>query len=85
MTEVKPREERLKETITLLNKLPEVGIPKTHPLFLRVKDLMTGWVNMGPVVSERIDFGSHWGDLTLPVKAGRVASLDMKVKRPGRT
>jgi hypothetical protein len=84
MTEVKPREERLKETITLLNKLPEVGIPKTHPLFLRVKRLMTDWVNMGSTVSERIDFGSHWGDLTLPVKAGRVASLDMKVKRPGR-
>lgn len=84
MTEVKPREERLKETITLLNKLPEVGIPKTHPIFLSVKELMSAWVNMGAAISERLDFGSHWGDLTLPVKTGRVASLDMKVKRAGR-
>lgn len=81
MTEVKPKEERLKETLTLLGKLPEVGIPKTHPLFVKVKEMMSGWVNMGPAVCERIDFGSHWGDLTLPVKAGRVASLDMKLKR----
>jgi hypothetical protein len=83
MTEVKPKAERLKETITLLNKLPEVGVSKIHPVYDQVKGLMSAWVADGPAVSERIDFGTHWGDLTLPTKAGRVASLDLRVKRKG--
>ena len=79
--DIKPKSERLSETITLLKKLPEVGIPNTHPIYFKVKDAMSTWVNMGDAISERMDFGSHWGDLNLPVKTGRVASLDMKVKR----
>jgi len=76
----KSKEERLKETITLLKKLPEVGIPKTTYAYSHVQELMTAWVNGGPAVSERIDFMSHWGDLTLPVKEGKVSSLDLKAK-----
>lgn len=83
MTELKPKAERLKETITLLNKLPEVGIPKMHPIYTIIKEKMSTWVSDGPAVSERIDFGSHWGELSLPIKAGRIASLDLKVKRGG--
>lgn len=82
--EIKPKEERVKETITLLNKLPEVGVPKTHPLFLQIKDLMSKWVNMSETIAERIDFGTHWGDLILPSKAGKIASLDLKSKRPNK-
>jgi hypothetical protein len=78
---LKPKEERLTETITLLKKLPEVGIPQSHYMFTQVKDRMSSWVADGPALSERLDFGSHWGDLTLPVKQGRVASLDLKAKR----
>jgi hypothetical protein len=77
----KPKAERLKETITLLKKLPEVGIPRESYAYSQVQDLMTDWVNGGPAISEKIDFESHWGELILPVKTGRVSSLDLKVKK----
>jgi hypothetical protein len=77
----KPKAERLKETITLLKKLPQVGIPETSYPYRQVKDLMTTWVNDGPAVTEYIDFKSHFGTLVLPIKEGKVSSLDLKAKR----
>jgi hypothetical protein len=81
MSGVKSKAERLKETITLLKKLPEVGIACESWAYSQVQDLMTAWVNGGPAVTEKIDFESHWGTLVLPVKEGKVSSLDLKVKK----
>ena len=81
MSDIKSKAERLKETITLLKKLPEVGIARESWAYSQVQDLMTAWVNGGPAVTEKIDFESHWGTLVLPVKEGNVSSLDLKVKR----
>jgi hypothetical protein len=81
MSSVKSKAERLKETITLLKKLPEVGIARESWAYSQVQDLMTAWVNGGPAVTEKIDFESHWGTLVLPVKEGNVSSLDLKVKK----
>jgi hypothetical protein len=80
MSGVKSKAERLKETITLLKKLPEVGIARESWAYSQVQDLMTAWVNGGPAVTEKIDFESHWGTLVLPIKEGSVSSLDLKVK-----
>ena len=77
----KEKGERLKETLVLLNKLPEVGIPKSSYLFEKVKGLMSTWVSDGPAITEVIDFGSHWGTIILPIKKGQVASLDLKAKK----
>jgi hypothetical protein len=81
MSGVKSKAERLKETITLLKKLPEVGIARESWAYSQVQDLMTAWVNGGPAVTEKIDFDSHWGTLVLPIKEGNVSSLDLKVKK----
>jgi hypothetical protein len=81
MSDIKSKAERLKETITLLKKLPEVGIARESWAYSQVQDLMTAWVNGGPAVTEKIDFESHWGTLVLPVKEGKVSSLDLKVKK----
>ena len=81
MSDIKSKAERLKETITLLKKLPDVGIARESWAYSQVQDLMTVWVNGGPAVTEKIDFESHWGTLVLPVKEGKVSSLDMKVKK----
>ena len=78
---IKSKEERLRETITLLKKLPEVGIPKGSFAYTQVQDLMTAWVHDGPAVKETIDFQSHWGYLVLPVIEGIVSSLDLKAKK----
>lgn len=81
MSDIKSKAERLKETITLLKKLPEVGIARESWAYSQVQDLMTAWVNGGPAVTEKIDFESHWGTLVLPVKKDKVSSLDLKVKK----
>ena len=77
----KSKGERLKETITLLKKLPEVGVPTSCYAYEQVKDIMTAWVSDGPAYDDRIDFGTHWGDLKLPVKEGQIASLNLVAKR----
>jgi hypothetical protein len=42
---------------------------------------MTAWIKGGPAVTEKIDFESHWGTLVLPVKEGKISSLDLKAKK----
>ena len=78
---LKSKGERLKETVTLLKKLPEVGVPTSSYVYEQVKNEMTTWVSDGPVFDERFDFGTHWGDLKLPVKEGQVSSLNLVAKR----
>ena len=78
---VKSKAERLKETITLLKKLPEVGVPRESYAYSQVQDLMTEWVNGGPAKTAKLDFETHWGTLVLPIANGRVSSLDLKVKK----
>ena len=80
MDTIKTKGERLKETVTLLKKLPEVGVPSSSYIYEQVKQHMTTWVSDGPAFDERFDFGTHWGDLNLPIKAGRVASLNLVSK-----
>ena len=78
--DVKTKGERLNETITLLKKLPEVGVPTSSYVYEQVKQQMTLWVSDGSAFDDRFDFGTHWGDLKLPVKTGRVASLNLVAK-----
>jgi len=80
-TDTKSKAERLKETITLLKKLPDVGVARESYAYSQVQDLMTEWVNGGPALTRRIDFETHWGTLVLPIASGRVSSLDLKVKK----
>ena len=78
---LKPKEERLKETITILKKLKEIGIPSDHHFYNEIKERMSEWVNDGEALEETIDFVSHWAELNLPEKKGRVASLNLKAKK----
>ena len=78
---LKSKGERLKETITLLKKLPEVGVASESYPYSQVQGLMTEWVNGGGYKKEVIDFESHTGTLTLPIVEGQVSSLDLKVKK----
>ena len=77
----KPKGERLKETITLLKKLPQVGVPVESYAYSQVQELMTVWVKDGPAAFEIIDFDTHWGELTLPIKEGKVSTLQLKLKK----
>ena len=80
MANIKSKGDRLKETITLLKKLPKVGVPMESYQYSQVQDLMTEWVNGGPAVSDRLDFITHWADIVLPANEDSVASINMKLK-----
>ena len=51
-TNIKPKEERLKETITILKKLKEIGIPSDHHFYNEIKERMSDWVKDGDVLEE---------------------------------
>lgn len=79
----KPKEDRVRETITILNKLKEVGIADTDPGYVAVKAHMSEWVKTGEAAAHSIEFPRHGrqGELTLPRRADRAAGLSLKTVR----
>jgi hypothetical protein len=77
----KSKEDRVKETITILNKLKEVGIAETDPAYQEVKTHMSVWVSNGESAVYKIDFHRHGrrGELVLPKRADRAAGLSLKM------
>ena len=75
----KPKEDRLRETITILRKLNEVGIADTEPGYQEVKTRMSQWVKDGIASSAKIEFARYGrrGELILPRRADRAASLNL--------
>jgi hypothetical protein len=77
---VKPKADRLREGITILKKLQEVGIGPLEPAFAEIKALISGWVTTGEAVAKavplvRFDRVAH---LVLPQRRTAVASLVLK-------
>ncbi len=81
---LKPKEERLRETITILKKLQEVGIPETDPGYVEAKEKLSTWVQGGEAAQYTIVFARHSrkGILVLPRKAGVAASFLLKAIAP---
>jgi ABC-type dipeptide/oligopeptide/nickel transport system ATPase component len=52
MANLKPKGERLKETITLLKKLPEVGVPRESYAYSQVQDIMN-WPSSACAFADR--------------------------------
>jgi hypothetical protein len=75
--------DRVKETVTILKKLQEVGIPTTEPGYLETKALMDTWIREGGRQEHTVFFPrfDRRGELTLPARAGQSASLLLKVIR----
>ncbi|NDE17575.1 hypothetical protein EBZ80_21880 [bacterium] len=76
----KPKADRVREGITILQKLKEVGIGPTEPAFAEIQALISGWVNTGEAVAKavplvRFDRVAH---LVLPRRRTAVASLVLK-------
>lgn len=76
----KSKEERLKETITILKKLQEVGFAETEPGYQEIKRLMSKWVHDGEAASYKVEFPRYGrrADLVLPARADRAATINLK-------
>ncbi len=77
----KTKGERLKESVTLLKKLPGVGIPTHHEVYIQINESLSNWVNTGIPSSQMIDMGTHIGELTLPVNKSDTILFHMKAKK----
>lgn len=78
--EQKPKEDRVKESVTLLKKLIEVGIATTDPGFKDTKIQLDKWINEGEAWSGKIEFPRYGriADLVLPFRKDRVSSMMLK-------
>ena len=79
----KTKEERVREGITILQKLRSVGIEDGNPGVKVVKDAIRNWIADGLTITlTKIDFGrfDRIGTLVLPARAGVEPSLTLKVR-----
>jgi hypothetical protein len=76
----KTKEDRVRETVTLLKKLLEVGVCTTDPGYIESKKAMDAWIADGRSVSQTIEFPTigRRGELVLPRKQSAAASLLLK-------
>jgi hypothetical protein len=77
----KTKEARVSETVVILKKLLEVGIPATDAGYKLIKTHMSKWVHDGEALSTTVPLMRYGRDahLELPATAGEVASCRLKV------
>lgn len=77
---LKPKADRLREGITILKKLAEVGIPATEPAYMEIQACISAWVSTGESVAKAIPLArfDRVAHLTLPRRRTAVATLVLK-------
>jgi hypothetical protein len=80
---LKPKVDRVKEAITILQKLKELGIPASEPGYKLTKEHLDTWIAGGDQWSGRVDFPrfERRAELTLPVRPDRVVSMTIFAPR----
>jgi hypothetical protein len=77
----KPTSERMAESVHLVKQLADVGIGKTHPHMIALREILNKWIR-DPEYSYngRVDFDAYGrrGDLILPRVPGHVASIRLR-------
>jgi hypothetical protein len=81
--EVKSKEDRVKEGISLLKQLKDSGV-KDHSLgFIELKDKISGWINSETSWEGSIDFREYGrvAEIDLPKYNNRAAGINFKLKK----
>ncbi len=78
---VKPVGERLKEGVTLLRKILDLGIAETEPGYVAMKERVDAWIKRDEAWSGKADFVRYGrrAYVNLPLKAGCEATAVLKV------
>lgn len=79
----KPKEDRVREGITILQKLKEVGIPNTDGGFQEIQAAISEWVKTGAAYSNKIPFHrvDRVAELTLPKRRTAVATILLRTSQ----
>jgi hypothetical protein len=79
----KTKGERVKETITILRKLMEIGIKDHTDAYLKTKEYLDEWIQTGEEAQHLIDFSKvkRTGILTLPKYEDKAAELILRAPR----
>jgi hypothetical protein len=75
---VKPTAERISESMNILNKLQELGIPNTDPGYKELSGHCNAWIKGGDAWVGHVDF-HRWNrraKLLLPTKPNAIAKCD---------
>jgi hypothetical protein len=80
---LKSKADRVKESITILKKLKELGIPNNEPGYYMTKEKLDEWIQGGPQWDGRIDFPrfQRRAELVLPVRPDRVVQMTIFAPR----
>lgn len=78
--EPKTKEARLTETLTIINKMKELGLSDKEPGYILTKQRLSEWVKTGEAWTGTIEFPylQRKAELVLPARADRVASMLLK-------
>jgi len=78
--EMKTKEERVKEGMTILQKLRKIGIPELNFGLQTIQKRISEWVSSGKAVKEVIPITNYDRDahLTLPVERHKTAELVLR-------
>lgn len=78
--EVKPVQERLKESIEILKKLVELGVPDTDPSYKELSSHFNIWIKGGDAWQGTVDFMrfERRAHVVLPTKLGCKATCILK-------
>jgi hypothetical protein len=81
--QTKPIQERLKESISILQQLNDLGVHKTTAAYKELSEKFNEWVRGGEAWSGDIEFPRYnrIAQVSLPTKPGRVATCNFLVKR----
>lgn len=80
---LKSKADRVKESITILMKLKELGIPTNEPGYMMTKMKLDEWIAGGDTWSGRVDFPrfQRRAEMVLPVRPDRVVSMTIFAPR----
>lgn len=81
--ELKTKEERVKEGISLLTQLRQAGVKEQFGGFQELKTRISEWVNTGEPWEGSVSFFEHGrvAEVELPKYNNRAAGLHFKVKK----
>lgn len=82
----KPKEDRVKETVTILRSLRELGIPLNSPEVMELRSHLDSYVNDGIVWSGTISFQrfGRMADVNLPRRADKLIEVTLRLCRAGK-